>query len=155
MDASLTKLADVRLQLLEAVKTLDFAVEQLNGCLSEKSNVANEAKAQFSPEIQQVYSTLKIAIERLKEKTTVNNVKVAHVEERLGGLYQKLSQSQSLSLTLLSELSAFCREISNGNYSASKLHHIKLVKNDWKGNEDWLLALKSLLDMLKTANIVY
>ena len=106
----------------------------------------------FSPECQQLVGVLEGHYEQLTQKAApTEQRKIADLHNRLLSLYQKLAlpQSQSLSPSLLGELTALCQCVMAGDYNGCKRHHTALVKNDWTGNNEWILALKSFLDLWK------
>ena len=111
---------------------------------------ASLSQLSFSPECQQLVSVLESHYEQLTSKAApTEQRKIADLHNRLMSLYPKLAlpQSQSLSPSLLGELSALCQCVMAGDYNGCKRHHTALVKNDWTGNNEWILALKSFLDL--------
>ena len=79
--------------------------------------------------------------------------KVHDLHQRLFSLYHRLSvpsvQAGQVSASLSAELGALVQCVQVGDYVGSKRHHTNLVKSDWTGNNEWLLALKSLLELFK------
>lgn len=108
---------------------------------------------QISPEFQGVVSTLESMVGQLRARVTgVEARKLGDQHVRLGALYAKLNPATapSLSQSLTSSLQALAACVSQGDFqTAVKQHHMALVKNDWTGNNDWILALKTLIEMAK------
>ena len=116
------------------------------------SSAASLSSLSFSPECQQLVSVLEGHFEQLTQRAPpTEQRKIADLHHRLTSLYHKLAlpQSQSLSPSLLGELSALCQCVLQADYNGCKRHHTALVKNDWTGNNEWILALKSFLDLFK------
>ena len=116
------------------------------------ASAASLSSLSFSPECQQLVSVLESHYEQLTQRAAPSEQrKISDLHHRLLSLYVKLAlpQSQSLSPSLLGELSALCQCALQADYNGCKRHHTALVKNDWTGNNEWILALKSFLDLFK------
>ena len=113
---------------------------------------ADLSSLSFAPEHQQLVSILESHYSQLAASAAPSDQrKIAELHHRLLSLYTKLAlpQSASLSPSLTGELTAFCQALTQADYASCKRHHTNIVKNDWTGNNDWILALKSFLDLLK------
>ena len=114
----------------------------------------NLASLQFPPEYQQMVNVLEQSVQQLTQRAApAEQRKVHDLHQRLFSLYHKLStpsvQAGQVSPSLSAELAALMQCVSVGDYVGSKRHHTNLVKSDWTGNNEWLLALKSLLELFK------
>ena len=112
------------------------------------------ASLQFLPEYQQMVNVLEQSVQQLTQRAApAEQRKVNDLHQRLFSLYHKLStpsvQAGQVSQSLSAELSALVQCVQVGDYVGSKRHHTNLVKSDWTGNNEWLLALKSLLELFK------
>ena len=118
------------------------------------SAAAALASIQFAPEWQQLVGVLEGGVQQLAQRAApAEQRKVQDLHQRLFSLYHKLSapsvQAGQVSPSLAAELSALVQCVAAGDYVGSKRHHTNLVKSDWTGNNEWLLALKSLLELFK------
>ena len=115
---------------------------------------ATLAGLQFDPGMQQLVSVLEQSVAQLTQRAApAEQRKVHDLHQRLFSLYHKLTapsvQAGQVSPSLSAELSALVQCVQVGDYVGSKRHHTNLVKSDWTGNNEWLLALKSLLELFK------
>ena len=115
---------------------------------------ANLASLQFPPEYQQMVNLLEQSVLQLTQRAAPSEQRKVHdLHQRLHSLYHKLTvasvQAGQVSGSLSAELGALMACVAAGDYVGSKRHHTNLVKSDWTGNNEWLLALKSLLELFK------
>jgi len=108
---------------------------------------------QVSPEFQSTLSTLESLVSQLRSRVVGGELKkLTDQHSKLSALYSKLSPTMipSLSQSLISSLQLLTQCLLHGDYNtAIKTHINSLVRNDWTGNNDWIMPLKTILEMAK------
>lgn len=119
------------------------------------SNAAPAAQASapvsLTGEQQQHINILQSVVQRLLSTPTLKPVdqkKVADIANKLKILEQKLAAG-SLSAAAQRELQTLTQAVSANDWQTAQAAHMKLVQSEWAGNDQWLLALKTLLMLAK------